>query len=350
MSRIDIAEESNGYTVITDISLVDRAKWMSFVEDNEGGNIFHSPMMVDFFSGTSLYRPLVLFCMGEENNISGMLVAYVLKEHRGLTGFVSARAIVWGGPVLKRGEIKAGSLLLEAVKKELRGRVTYLQVRNLSDMSHMAYSFSQNGFIYEEHLDILFDLEKDKGELWESVHPTRRKQVRRALKRGVTIETDFNPGIEKIAECYAILKKLYSKIKLPFPDLSFFERAQAILGKEGNIGLISAIVGEKIIGFRFFLLFNRQIYDWYAASLPEYYDRYPNDILPWSLLEWGVGNNYRIFDFGGAGDPNEKYGVRDYKMKFGGDLVNYGRYTFVFRPMIYYPASWLLKTLRKKGK
>ena len=44
-------------------------------------------------------------------------------------------------------------------------------------------------------------------------------------------------------------------------------------------------------------------------------------------MEWGLNNGYSVLDFGGAGKPNEKYGVRDYKMKFGGELVNFGRYT-----------------------
>ena len=40
-----------------------------------------------------------------------------------------------------------------------------------------------------------------------------------------------------------------------------------------------------------------------------------------------------IFDFGGAGKPVVHYGVRDYKMKFGGKLVNYGRLTLVHNPI-----------------
>jgi len=31
------------------------------------------------------------------------------------------------------------------------------------------------------------------------------------------------------------------------------------------------------------------------------------------------------FDFGGAGHPDDDHGVRDFKAKFGGELVDYGR-------------------------
>jgi len=33
-----------------------------------------------------------------------------------------------------------------------------------------------------------------------------------------------------------------------------------------------------------------------------------------------------MFDFMGVGIPNRPYGVRDFKSKFGGELVNYGRF------------------------
>lgn len=46
----------------------------------------------------------------------------------------------------------------------------------------------------------------------------------------------------------------------------------------------------------------------------------------------GHQNRFQIFDFGGAGKPNVSYGVRYYKMSFGGKLVNYGRYTLVLNP------------------
>ena len=36
-----------------------------------------------------------------------------------------------------------------------------------------------------------------------------------------------------------------------------------------------------------------------------------------------------VDDFGGAGKPDEPYGVRTFKAKYGGELVNYGRYVCV---------------------
>jgi serine/alanine adding enzyme len=50
-------------------------------------------------------------------------------------------------------------------------------------------------------------------------------------------------------------------------------------------------------------------------------------------LQWGAENGYRLYDFGGAGKPGEVYGVRDFKAKFGGRLVEYGRFTVTHAPI-----------------
>ncbi|RLI52815.1 MAG: GNAT family N-acetyltransferase, partial [Candidatus Thorarchaeota archaeon] len=60
----------------------------------------------------------------------------------------------------------------------------------------------------------------------------------------------------------------------------------------------------------------------------------PNELLMWHILRWGVENGYRVYDFGGAGKPDEEYGVRDFKAKFGGKLVCYGRNTCEHAPFL----------------
>ena len=44
----------------------------------------------------------------------------------------------------------------------------------------------------------------------------------------------------------------------------------------------------------------------------------------------------------GAGKPNQAYGVRDFKSKFGGDLVEHGRFLFVSKPLIYNFSKFIL--------
>jgi len=76
------------------------------------------------------------------------------------------------------------------------------------------------------------------------------------------------------------------------------------------------------------------IYGWYGGVDRAYSSYTPSEFITWHILKWGSENGYLTYDFGGAGSPNEKYGVRDFKAKFGGRLVSYGRNTCVHDPVL----------------
>ena len=48
---------------------------------------------------------------------------------------------------------------------------------------------------------------------------------------------------------------------------------------------------------------------------------------------------FKSFDFGGAGKPDVPYGVRDHKLKFGGQMVEYGRFEKINNKLVYSIAS-----------
>jgi len=64
---------------------------------------------------------------------------------------------------------------------------------------------------------------------------------------------------------------------------------------------------------------------------------------------YAVQNGYQHFDMMGAGKPNDGYGVRDFKAKFGGQLVEYGRFLYVLNPLLYNIGKLGVKLLKKVG-
>ena len=65
------------------------------------------------------------------------------------------------------------------------------------------------------------------------------------------------------------------------------------------------------------------------------------------ILESGSESGYRKYDFGGAGKSDEDYGVRQFKAKFGGELVNYGRNTWVPSPLIFSVTNFGYEIVQK---
>jgi len=103
---------------------------------------------------------------------------------------------------------------------------------------------------------------------------------------------------------------------------------------------------NNYIGGILILTYNGIIHDWYAGACDEYLKLCPNDLLAWHPIEWGSENGYHTFDFLGAGKPDEKYGVRDFKKRFGGQLVNFGRYKKIHSPSY----GWLRGGLKCGGE
>jgi lipid II:glycine glycyltransferase (peptidoglycan interpeptide bridge formation enzyme) len=66
----------------------------------------------------------------------------------------------------------------------------------------------------------------------------------------------------------------------------------------------------------------------------------------WAAMEFANNNHIPIFDFMGAGIKGLDYGVRDYKSRFGGELVEYGRFIKIADPILYKIGRFVLKFIK----
>jgi lipid II:glycine glycyltransferase (peptidoglycan interpeptide bridge formation enzyme) len=53
---------------------------------------------------------------------------------------------------------------------------------------------------------------------------------------------------------------------------------------------------------------------------------YPSVVSTWQAMQLVVDMGGGMFDFMGAGPRNKEYGVREFKLKFGGEITNEYRY------------------------
>jgi len=70
-------------------------------------------------------------------------------------------------------------------------------------------------------------------------------------------------------------------------------------------------------------------------------------MVVYSALRYGYLNGYKYFDFMGAGSPDKKYGVRQFKEQFGGELVEHGRFFKITKPALYFLGNKGLNIYRK---
>ena len=318
--------------IIVGVNNISRRDWTEFILNHPDGNIFQTPEMYDLYSETALQEPVVLFAV-KDNCIHGILLAVIQKEFKGLLGELSSRSIIWGGPLVNHSN--AAKALLYEYDEIIEREAIYSQFRNIFPADNLKKSFKNLGFALHDHLNIIIDLSKGESVLWDEIHKNRKKEIKNGIKKGLVVSQIDVYKLNNLYEIYMLIKKLYTNIGLPIPSYSFFQNAISILGPKGYLKTFVAKVDNKIVALRIVLTYKDLIYDWYAASDEEYLAYRPNDILPWEILKWGYNNGYKRFDFGGAGEPNTPYGVRDYKLKFGGDLVNFGRFEKIHKPILF---------------
>jgi lipid II:glycine glycyltransferase (peptidoglycan interpeptide bridge formation enzyme) len=220
--------------------------------------------------------------------------------------------------------------LIHAYNRSVQGKVLLAEIRNVCSSERLKKELEQCGFRYEGYLNYLIDLRRPPAKIFQSFSSSCRRNIRKSERNGLLIEEIDDR--ERLVICYELLRKTYSRARVPLADLSLFTSAFDNLHPRGAVKFFLAKLGDRYIAARAVLLYKKQMFDWYAGADSDYLDSYPNETLVHHILIWGCGNGFHSFDFGGAGRPDEKYGVRDFKARFGGRLVNYGRYVQVGSP------------------
>jgi serine/alanine adding enzyme len=320
------------FRIISEYDIINKEKWSDFVSNHPLGNAFQIPEMYQVYKSEKYYEPIIVVCIDEKEGICGLIMSVVQREYGGILGKLSSRSIIWGAPLIKDNNKEILNLLLEEYDRIVKSKAVYTQIRNLWDTDNFKSEFEKRGYIFEDHLNILIDLTKNEDTLWSDIYSRRRSQINKSERQGVTIKI-FN-DYDEIAKSYNILKDVYIRAKLPFPGKEYFKTANTVLGEKGYLKFFGAFAENKIIGVMYLLCYNDRTYEWYIGSYFEFMKIHPNDLIIWEIFKWSKNNHYKIFDFGGAGKPDVEYGVREYKKKFGGKIVNLGRYQKVHNKML----------------
>ena len=222
---------------------------------------------------------------------------------------------------------RALSLLLQTYVQRVNGTPLFTELRNLSDLQAAQPTLCARDFVYEDHLNYLIDLRPGPEAVLQNIGRHTRKHIRRGLRRG-EVEVQEVQEREQVSVFYKILYRTYQAARVPLGDLSLFQAAFDLLYPKNMVRFTLAYVDQTPVAASVELLYKDIMYGWYGGVDRAYGSYRPNELLTWPILRWGAENGYNVYDFGGAGKPDEEYGVRDFKAKFGGSLVNYGRNTY----------------------
>jgi len=304
-----------------------------YVLHHPNGNFFQSADFFRFIGAAEGNSPFLIVATDSAGDILGSLLGVIQTNGSGLKSWLSRRLIVWGGPLVRGGADRAETTraLLTDLAQYAGGRAIYVEFRNFFDTGDTKQIFESCGFEYKLHLNYLVKTDEEAA-VKKRTSSSRIRQIKSSLKAGAGI-TEARDASEVMA-FYAILEKLYrEKVKkpLPTPDL-FLKFLTARIGKFFLVKLEGRVIGGIVCP----VFDNKVIYEWYVCGEDGLAQGlHPSVLATWAPIEYGYQNGFDHFDFMGAGRPDQDYGVREFKARFGGEEVCFGRYEMVVNKSLY---------------
>ena len=317
---------------------IDQLQWQELVQSSPVTTWFQTDEAYRFYQSVSDMQAFV-YGVSEDDNLVGLVVGYTTTEKCKFKQHFTARSIIVGGPLLADNiSDEALATLLKAIRRQ-GDKAIYVETRNFHDYSKWKSIFEANGFTYQPHYDIHVHCNAD-----HKMSERRLRELRKAIKNGATVAQAQSE--QDIRDWYQILSRLYrEKVRTPLFSEDFF--LQFYRNGVGKYLLVK--YEDKVIGGMMCpVLDSKAIYEWYVCGLDqEYKDLYPSVVATHAAIEYAKTNGLPLFDFMGAGVPDEPYGVRDFKMEFGGELKEYGRFLCIRKPLLYWIGKIGVKWLKK---
>lgn len=323
---------------------LDRVAWNALVAISPYATFFQTPACYDFYASLPFMEPFA-YGVEQDGELVGVMQGYITREANPIKQWLTRRAIIIGGPLLAENiQMDALLHLLVDVKRQLSSKTIYMETRNFHDYSAYRNCFEQTGWNYQPHLNFHVDT-SSMDTLMANMGKSRKRDVKTSLRDGAQIIE--KPTLGQVKAYYAILLDLYkTKVKTPLFPFYFFEKLYDL--SEARFLLVEWR-GKIIGGTVCVVLEGKAMYEWFACGKDGISKSiFPSTLATYAGMAYAAEHHLPLFDMMGAGKPEESYGVRDFKAKFGGELVEYGRYLCVCQKLLYQIGKWGV-SLMKRG-
>ncbi|MGD9856529.1 MAG: lipid II:glycine glycyltransferase FemX [Planctomycetaceae bacterium] len=306
----------------------DTPTWDEYVAIHPQGTVFHTSAMIDVYASVPQYEPFAVAAENAAGEIVAMLVAVRIETVSGIASSLASRSIFHAEPICNDDEegIEGLVMLLRLHDRHMKSRTVFSEVRPIGASGAERVALEKCGYEFKDYLNYVVDLTQDVDMLWGNLSRSCRQSVSRCRRKDVVIRDATTD--EGVRQMYGLIKSSYQRARVPLGDIRLFHAALERLPK-GTVQIrIASHQGAAVAG-GVVLVFKGRMYAWYGGTTR------PPGITPfdgftWDEIQWGSRNHQQTYDFGGAGWPDEDYGPRKFKAKFGGRLVNYGRYLKIY--------------------
>lgn len=208
------------------------------------------------------------------------------------------------------------------------------------------FTFKKPRLSFNDHhpqTSLVIDLDGDKEEIRKQMKQKGRYNIKVAQKHDVKVASSID-----LDSFYGLLEKTGGRDGFGIHPKSYYENLLDSIPDNAHL-LLATHNGDVIAGGIFIFLDEWGIY-YYGASDHGYRKYMAPYLLQWEAIKRAKENGCKYYDFLGIAPEGAKNhpwsGVTEFKMKFGGRVVNYPQ----AKEMVLRPVWYFLYSIYKKVK
>jgi FemAB-related protein (PEP-CTERM system-associated) len=265
----------------------DDIAWEEYVNHQSGTSVYHKIGWRQIIAEAFGHEPIYLLAK-QDDKIKGILPLFLMQSRIFGNYLISLPFIDRAGVIADDHETTA-RLCDRAIELAQEKQVDFLELRNPGEVQHpdLATISHKVNFILHSGSDPDF--------VWKKVlQKNVKNRVRIAQKNNVTIKVGSEIAfIHNFYNCYCInMKYLGTPV---FPKKFFLNIHKQF---SDQMIVLLALYNDKVIGGKIVLFFKDTAYFISQASMRQYSDYHPNNLLYWAAIEYACKNGYEYCDMG----------------------------------------------------
>ncbi len=293
--------EPSGPGIVTGVA---DPRWLRLVRAAPQATPFHDPAWAELLARCYGYRTLVVGVADESGELCAgapMIEIAHLGRHRWVSLPFSDVC-----PPLATRDDALPSLVDSLLEHTRRSGVSHVEVR--AALPPPAQPMPSTDVIHR------LELSRDADVLFDGLAPMRRRNLRTAVRHGVTVRRGEQPG-DLTDTFYRLHVATRHHQGVPVQPRRYFRLLwEQLLARDLGFLLLAQVDGAAVAG-AVFLTDGRTLTYKYAASAAAARPLCANDLLLWEACRWALDRGYRVIDFGRSDLAN--VGLRRFKDSWG---------------------------------
>jgi len=259
-------------------------RWEQYVRESEDATLFHTIPWKESVEKSFGLESLYLYAE-QEGEIRGILPLFCAKSILGGRSLISVPFGVYGG-ICALGREEEELLLAEGKRLAELRNVRYMELRNLKES---AFDLPSS--------DLYVTFLRDLPEKKEDVLSLLPRKARAAVRQGETrFRLEARIARDSLSTFYHIFAVNKRNLGSPILPFRFFQSLMKNFGEQAF--LLNVLYEGTVVSAVLTFLFKDTIIPYYSGELREYQTKRVNNFMYYKLMQHGIEQGCRIFDFG----------------------------------------------------